>query len=231
MVYTVSVPRFTPTRFKSDPGLKIIALGDSIVYGFGDPVGGGWVERLRRQWMHADSPGHVIYNLGIRGNGVTQVLQRLHYEFSQRGELRNRYPDLIILSVGINDSARLGRPDGKLFTDLSLFQQQMHKLLEEAQDLCTVLFVGMTPVNEQKMPFLDCFYYNHSDQYNYKEITKHLCQELEIPYLDIFDLWMRRGELWRHSCLTVDGLHPNSKGYEELLEDVTNWDALRKLEI
>ncbi|MER3478464.1 MAG: G-D-S-L family lipolytic protein, partial [Leptolyngbya sp. ERB_1_2] len=31
--------------------LRILALGDSIVYGFGDPVGGGWVERLRRRWM------------------------------------------------------------------------------------------------------------------------------------------------------------------------------------
>ncbi len=229
MVNTVSVPRFVSTRFKINQGLKIIALGDSIVYGFGDPVGGGWVERLRRQWMQVDSPGHVIYNLGIRGNGVTQVLQRLHQEFSQRGELRNRYPDLIILSVGINDSARLGRKDGKLFTDLPLFDKQMRKLLEEAQNLCPVIFVGMTPVDEHKMPFLDCFYYNHTDQYNYKEITKKLCLQLEIPYLDIFDLWMKRGQFWWHSRLSQDGLHPNSLGYEELLNDVMNWQAIRQI--
>ena len=31
--------------------LRIVALGDRLVYGYGDLVGGGWVERLRRQWM------------------------------------------------------------------------------------------------------------------------------------------------------------------------------------
>ncbi|MDE5070814.1 MAG: G-D-S-L family lipolytic protein, partial [Trichodesmium sp. St5_bin8] len=57
--------------------LKIVALGDSLVYGFGDYEGGGWVERLRRHWMLPDSPGHVLYNLGVRGNRVLQVEQRL----------------------------------------------------------------------------------------------------------------------------------------------------------
>ncbi|MCZ8162768.1 MAG: G-D-S-L family lipolytic protein, partial [Microcystis sp. LE19-196.1B] len=38
--------------------LKIVALGDSLVYGYGDPVGGGWAERLRRLWM--DSAGHAL---------------------------------------------------------------------------------------------------------------------------------------------------------------------------
>ncbi len=81
--------------------LKIVALGDSLVYGYGDPDGGGWVERLHRQWLSPESAGHVLYNLGIRGNGVAEVGQRLEQEWSLRGELRNRQPDLIILSVGV----------------------------------------------------------------------------------------------------------------------------------
>ena len=79
--------------------LKIVVIGDSIVYGFGDFEGGGWVERLRRNWMMPDSPGHVIYNLGVRGDGVLQVSQRLEQEFRNRGELRNRVPDAIALSL------------------------------------------------------------------------------------------------------------------------------------
>ena len=89
--------------------LKVIALGDSLVYGFGDPVGGGWVERLRRYWMETDD--HILYNLGIRGDRVAQVSERLEQEFRYRGEIRNRVPDLILLSVGVNDTTRLGRPD------------------------------------------------------------------------------------------------------------------------
>jgi len=203
--------------------LKIVALGDSLIYGFGDPIGGGWIERLRRSWMAPDSPGHVLYNLGIRGDGVKQVAQRLEHEFRHRGELRNRVPDRIILSVGVNDSARLARPNGRNFTDFDEFQAEIATLLDQAQKLCPVLFVGMVPVDETQMPFLGCFYYNHSDQYRYKEATRLACQERQVPYLDLFSLWMERGDQWCRSQLTEDGLHPNVSGYQSLLSDVLNW--------
>lgn len=206
--------------------LKIIALGDSLIYGFGDPDKGGWVEQLRRQWMLPDSTGHVLYNLGVRGDRTQQVAQRLEVEFRHRGELRNRVPDLIILSVGVNDSARLSRPDGRNYTDFGLFESQIAELLEQAQQLCPVVFVGMVPVDETKMPFLDCFYYNHADQYRYKEATRIACNQRRIPYLDIFDQWMERGELWRRKRISHDGLHPNTLGYQALLDDVINWQAL-----
>jgi len=209
--------------------LKIIALGDSLVYGFGDPVGGGWVEQLRRQWMHPESPGHVVYNLGIRGDGVAQVHQRLMSEFSCRGELRHRVPDVILLSVGTNDTARLGRPDGKPFTPLDQFGRQLDDLLQQAQSLCPVLFVGMPPVDSRAMPFAGCLYYNHRDQQRYVDVTQALCQAHSVPYLNIFEHWIGRGEEWWSSHLCADGLHPNSLGYAALLEDVMRWDAFAVL--
>jgi lysophospholipase L1-like esterase len=206
--------------------LKIVVLGDSLVYGFGDPDGGGWVERLRRGWMAPNSLGHAVYNLGIRGDGVKQVGQRLESEFRHRGELRNRVPDLMILSVGTNDSARLVRPGGRNFTDFEQFQIEMADLLDRAKHLCPVFFVGMVPIDESKMPFLDCFYYNHGDQFRYKEATHQACQERGIPYLDIFSHWMGRGDAWCRAQLTEDGLHPNVAGYRALLEDVLEWQPL-----
>ncbi|MEC4986287.1 MAG: GDSL-type esterase/lipase family protein [Oscillatoria sp. PMC 1068.18] len=229
---TLSAPSSVSVRSLSPAHpLKIVALGDSIIYGYGDPEGGGWVERLRRQWMYPESPGHVIYNLGIRGDGVARVSQRLQQEFATRGELRNRLPELIILSVGVNDSPRLQRRNGRLYTDFTLFQTQINQLLEEAQNLCPVLFVGMVPVDERKMPFWDCLYYNHEEQYRYKEVTKAACLEHQIPYLDIFDLWMSRGEDWRLSRLYADGLHPNIQGYQSLLADVLNWQPIADLSV
>ena len=210
--------------------LKIIALGDSLVYGFGDLEGGGWVERLRRCWMSPNSAGHVLYNLGVRGDRVQQVAERLEVEFRHRGELRNQVPDLIILSVGVNDSARLGHKNGRNYTDINVFQTQISALLDRAQQLCPVLFVGMTPVNEAKMPFWDCVYYNHADQYQYKEATKLACSQRSIPYLDIFAQWMERGQDWVEQCTSEDGLHPNTLGYEKFLSDVVSWDAIAKYE-
>ncbi|MCU0518561.1 MAG: GDSL-type esterase/lipase family protein [Oscillatoria sp. Prado101] len=212
-----------------DRPLKIVALGDSIVYGYGDPEGGGWVERLRRCWMLPDSVGHVVYNLGVRGDRVRQVADRLEIEFRHRGELRNRFPDAIILSVGVNDSARIGRQPGRNYTDFETFQADIACLLDLSQALCPVLFVGMVPVDEARMPFLECFYYSHAEQYRYKEATRVACIERQIPYLDIFELWLARSPEWRRARLCADGLHPNVAGYKTILQDVLSWEPLAQM--
>jgi lysophospholipase L1-like esterase len=215
-------------RGNSHP-LKLVAFGDSLIYGFGDGVGGGWVERLRRQWMLPESAGHVLYNLGVRGDRTYQVAQRLENEFRQRGELRNRVPDAIILSVGLNDSARVQSFTGRSYTDFEHFKTVLDNLLNLSQQLCPVIFVGMVPVDESKMPFQDCLYYSHADQYRYKEATKLACELRGIPYLDIFDKWLARGNIWCSSCLTSDGLHPNAAGYQSLFEDVTSWEPIASI--
>jgi len=244
---TLVAPTFKPITSTPPQQLKLVALGDSLVYGFGDPEGGGWVERLRRRWMSPDSPGHVLYNLGIRGDGVRQVAQRLEQEFRHRGEIRNSVPDAIILSVGINDSARLGHPNGRHFTQFETFQTELANLLDQCIAmqqsrqclsvgqtsptplLYPILFVGMVPVDPAKMPFLNSFYFNHADQYRYKEATRLACEARQIPYLDIFDLWLRRGAEWSRQQLCADGLHPNVAGYQTLLQDVLNWEPFTQL--
>lgn len=208
---------------------KVVAIGDSLVYGFGDPEGGGWVERLRRRSMAPESPGPVIYNLGVRGDGVQQVACRLEGEFRYRGELRNRVPDLILLSVGVNDSAQVGKRGGRNLTEFHVFQQHLADLLDQAQQLCPVLFVGMPPVDEAKMPFVDVLYYSHAQQYRYKQATQSACRARGIPYLDVFELWMAQAESWWRSRLSADGLHPNTLGHQTLLEHVLNWPSLQQM--
>ena len=211
--------------------LRVTAFGDSLIYGYGDPINGGWVEQLRRHWMGTEI-GHILYNLGVRGDTAAQVNQRLEQEFLLRGELRNKLPDLIILSVGVNDSARVGKRDSnRSMTDYDRFTLEIVNLLEKAQALCPVIFVGMVPVDESKMPFLDCLHFNHEDQFRYKEFTKSACQMRDIPYLDIFDLWQERGQTWISDRLCQDGLHPNTHGYLALLEDIRNWQPLRQIEL
>ncbi|MEI6427247.1 MAG: GDSL-type esterase/lipase family protein [Pseudanabaena sp. ELA607] len=220
----------TPTLpHRPQQTLRVTAFGDSLIYGYGDGINGGWVEQLRRRWM-ATEPSHVLYNLGVRGDTTAQVSQRLEAEFASRGELRHRQPDLILLSVGINDSPRLGKRTSKAMTDLERFKLEIAHLLDKAQQLCPVWFVGMVPVDESKMPFLDCLYFNHEDQFCYKEVTKLACQSRHIPYLDIFDLWQGRGANWLQSHLSADGLHPNSEGYRALFADVCAWEPMIELE-
>ncbi len=209
--------------------LKVVVLGDSLVYGFGDPEGGGWVERLRRQWMSPDTVGPILYNLGVRGNRVIQVRDRLEQEFRHRGELRNRLPDASIFSVGLNDSARIQSFQGRNYTEFNEFETALHSMLDQAQRLCNVLFVGMVPVDESKMPFQGCLYYTLADQFRYKEATRLACLDRNIPYLDLFEIWLNRGEYWWKPRLCCDGLHPNVIGYEALLQDICQWEPIQKL--
>lgn len=224
MTSLITAPKNT-LRFKTTTQTWI-AIGDSVIYGYGDPVGGGWVERLRRLWMDPQHSGPILYNLGVRGDGVVQVMQRLEVEFQRRGELRNRVPEGILLSVGINDSPRLGRLEGRNFLEFEAFTVAIAQLLEQAQRLCPVWVIGMTPVDEAKMPFAGCLYYNHADQSRYNAATQRACQERKIPFLDLYSLWKNRGDEWIQGCLSPDGLHPNVNGYEAILSDLLDWDAL-----
>jgi lysophospholipase L1-like esterase len=136
----------------------------------------------------------------------------------------------MILSVGVNDSPRVGKRSGRNMTDCDRFSLEIVNLLDKAQSLCSLVFVGMVPVNESKMPFLDCLHFNHEDQFRYKEMTKSACQVRDIPYLDVFDLWQNRGQDWINQHLGEDGLHPNSEGYSALFQDILHWTSLMQLE-
>ncbi|MEM8613752.1 MAG: GDSL-type esterase/lipase family protein, partial [Cyanobacteria bacterium P01_H01_bin.105] len=192
---------------------KAVIMGDSLIYGYGDVEGGGWVERLRRQWMDPSQPGPIIYNLGVRGDGVQQVAARLENEFKLRGELRRRVPDVLVLSVGLNDCARLGRSTGRPMTDEIRFTQELNELLDQAKQLCPTFFVGMVPVDESRMPYADVLHFSNGDQAHYGQMTRYACEARQIPYLDLYQRWSSQGKDWCNERLCEDGLHPNILGY------------------
>jgi lysophospholipase L1-like esterase len=214
------------SHFKIEVPKKVVALGDSLVYGYGDPEQGGWVEQLRRTWMR-DPQGPVLYNLGIRGDTVIQVRQRLAQEFRQRGEIRHQVPDALLLAFGVNDSARLGHLNGRHLTPFADFQLQLAEVLDQAQNLGQVFFIGMVPVDEVKMPFMQSFFFNHADQHLYKEATRLACQERGIPYCDVFEILRQQCPEWIGQGLSPDGLHPNSWGYQRIFDTINHWEPLQ----
>ncbi|ERN40387.1 lysophospholipase L1 [Rubidibacter lacunae KORDI 51-2] len=225
MTVTVEMP-IQLVRSKGPHLQRIAAIGDSLIYGFGDSEGGGWVERLRCRWLDPAAPGPAVYNLGVRGDRVGQVAARFEREVCGRGELRRQVPDLAIVSVGVNDSARLGRPDGRLYTPIETFATDLENLLAIARDVCPVLFVGMVPVNDTRMPFAGSLYFSLAEQRRYRDVTRGICARRRVPYLDTLALWEQRGRAWWQAQLCPDGLHPNVGGYRVLLADVLAWEAL-----
>ncbi len=205
---------------------RVIAIGDSLIYGYGDSEGGGWVERLRRGWMDPETSGPILYNLGIRGDGVVQVAKRLEREFFDRGELRHRTPDVLVLSFGVNDSARAGHAKGRPVTDLETFELTFSRLLQRACALCPVYFVGMVPIDETAMPFANILHFSRFEQRRYRDVMCRLCELHQVPFLDLLAQWEQQSDEWICDRLCIDGIHPNVLGYRTILEAVGDWQPL-----
>jgi lysophospholipase L1-like esterase len=202
---------------------KLVVLGDSGVFGWGDAEGGGWCERLRRHWM--DLPrGPVLYGLGVRGDGLERLAARSETEVGCRGERRRESPQGILLSIGLNDSARVGRPDGRhqLAPDAFLFGLQ--QLLARLRTLAPVLVLGLSPVDEAPMPFADVLWYDLATVHRYEALLEEACMEADVPFLPLLKS-MVADPVWQQ-WLCSDGIHLNSDGHEQVYRRLLRWPAL-----
>lgn len=202
---------------------KLIVLGDSGVYGWGDPEEGGWCERLRRHWMGLPG-GPVLYGLGVRGDGLERVRARLHQEVSGRGELRRQLPQGILLAVGLNDSARVGRPDGRHQLDPDGFLFGLQELLAQARALAPTLILGLTPVVEDAMPFAEVLWYQLETIRRYERLLEEAALEADVPFLPLLESVLQEPHWERLLC--SDGLHLNADGHAHVAARVQRWPAL-----
>jgi lysophospholipase L1-like esterase len=202
---------------------KLIALGDSGVFGWGDPLEGGWCERLRRHWM--DLPdGPVLYNLGVRGDGLERLAARLPAEVGCRGELRRQRPQGIMLGIGLNDTARVGRADGRPQLDPDGFLFGLQQLLPLARSLAPVFVIGLTPVLETAMPYAEVLWYSLSAVQRYDALLQEACLEADVPFLPLLEPLLAdpSWEQW----LCSDGLHLNSEGHRQVFARLRDWPVL-----
>jgi lysophospholipase L1-like esterase len=202
---------------------KLVALGDSGVYGWGDPDQGGWCERLRRHWMELPG-GPVLYNLGVRGDGLERLALRLRHEVLCRGELRRQTPQGILIGIGLNDLARVGRSDGRhqLAPDAFLFGLQ--QLLSEARSIAPVHMLGLTPVVEERMPYAEVLWYGLADARRYEALVEEACLEADVPFLPLLNGFTEQPH-WPE-LLCSDGLHLNGDGHRRVFERIRQWPAL-----
>jgi lysophospholipase L1-like esterase len=202
---------------------KLVVLGDSGVYGWGDPEQGGWCERLRRHWMELPD-GPVIYGLGVRGDGLERLAARVETEVSCRGELRRQKPQGILLSIGLNDTARVGRPDGRLQLAPEAFLFGLQQLLPRLRAIAPVLMLGLTPVDEAVMPFAEMLWYDLAAVRRYEGLLEEACMEADIPFLPLLDALLTDPRWLQWLC--NDGVHLNSDGHGHVYAQLRQWPAL-----
>jgi len=93
--------------------LRFAALGDSVTYGIGDPVPGGW-RGWARLLADAMATGHDVSFCNLAATGATSRSVREE----QLAQAVAHQPDLASLIVGVNDTMRSTWDTGRIRDDL-----------------------------------------------------------------------------------------------------------------
>ena len=210
---------------------RILIFGDSIVYGAWDRgKEGGWFQRLRKflDEKHFIEPDfeYSVYNLGVSGNTIGELLERFEFETKQR--LEEGEEIIIIFQIGINDS-QFVISENKLRTSPEKFKENIQNLIKVAKIFTQkIIFVGLTLVDESKttpIPWNPNKIYKNENIKRNNEIIKSVCKENNIYFIEIFDKWLKSD----YKNLLEDGLHPNSQGHQKIFETVKDFLIQNKI--
>lgn len=198
---------------------RILVFGASIVWGAWD-IAGGWVQRLRqhidKKNLADDDYFCLVYNLGVSGDGVKDMLARFKNEALAR---HPHNPNTIILSTGNNDSV-VNNETGQNNLAFDEFQKMTKELILLAQKhAADVVVMGGLPIDKRKA---DPISWQQSHSYKndlvkqYNKAVAQICQELEVPFLEMFE----RLSGPEFISTLDDGVHPNDQGHEMIAEIV-----------
>ena len=188
--------------------MRLIAFGDSMVAGAGDPEHLGWVGRTiagRREI--------TLYNLGVRRETSVDIARRWAAETKVR--LVDYEPMRIVFSFGVNDS-HLENAAPRVAVAETLKTAQA--LLTEARALAPVLMVGPPPV-------VDPGVCARLESLNAALLA--LCARLQVPFIDVFQP-LEAGGLWQAKAAAWDGAHPGAAGYQQMADLVSAHPAWRR---
>ncbi|MCC3301709.1 SGNH/GDSL hydrolase family protein [Arthrobacter sp. zg-Y895] len=181
---------------------RIVVAGDSIAYGRGDGCGTGWAGMLQKAHLARNPEQHRYFNLSIPGIGTAEMSRIV------RTEIQFRTPDLVILSYGINDSRRIGSPDGPRPATPEQVADGFAANVEHLRTMgAAVCAVGLIPPDTSRTTPIFGDYFDAEPA---REVEMHLaktCGGLGVPRVLLWDLFTDAPER------LTDGLHPDAEGH------------------
>jgi acyl-CoA thioesterase-1 len=174
----------------ADP-LHIVGLGDSLMAGYGLDPGQSFPERLQAALV---AKGHdvEIQNAGVSGDTSSGGLSRLDWSVPDGTQL-------VLLELGSNDMLRGISPD--------LTEKNLDAMLAQLKERhIAVVLIGMLAA-----PNL-----GHAYQEAFGSIYPKLAEKYGVPLYPFF----LDGVAGNPSLELEDGMHPNAKGVEKMVEGI-----------
>lgn len=185
--------------FNSAYAATIVVFGDSISAAYGIEVNKGWVAKLQHK-LKQQKKDYQVINASVSGETTSGGLSRLP-------QVLNQYqPKILILELGGNDGLR-GQPP-------TLMQQNLQKMIQQAkQKKVKVVLLGM------KIPP------NYGKAYNqaFEKVFVNVAQTEKVPFVPFF----LEGVGGHDDLMQADGIHPNEKAQEKMLENV--WPIMEQI--
>jgi acyl-CoA thioesterase-1 len=171
--------------------MVIVALGDSLVAGYGLPQDQSFPAQLEAT-LRARGQSVRVVNAGVSGDTVRAALQRMDWAIPDDA-------DAVIVELGANDALQ-GLPPDATKADLA-------KIIEKIQAKgLPVLLAGMeAPRNLGK---------------DYVEAFGRMYPDLAARYDVILYPFFLDGVALNEALMQKDGLHPNGKGVAVLVEKI-----------
>lgn len=173
---------------------RIVALGDSLTAGYGLQAGEDFATRLQESLI---KKGLLVKidNAGVSGDTTAGGLARVDWAIEGAQK-----PDLVLVALGANDMLR--------GLDPALTKANLAKILDKLKEKDIPAFlIGMRSPTSMG-PFF---------QTKFDKIYKELAKEYDVPLYPFFlDGVAMKTEFNLH-----DGMHPNAKGIDVIVERIT----------
>ncbi|MBF6164600.1 G-D-S-L family lipolytic protein [Streptomyces gardneri] len=181
--------------------LRVCFVGDSFVAGVGDPRCLGWAGRLASA-AHAEGVPLTAYNLGVRRQTSSEILERFGAECASR--LPEGTDGRVVLSFGVNDAIYENggprvSPEESVANLLALHGQA-------AERHWPILMVAPPPIADDE---------HNARTAALEERFSRACAVSDVPFVRVHEA-LRDNTVWAAEVRAGDGAHPGARGYDEI---------------